>query len=330
MWTRRRLPDGSPGFVALHGGGTRLVMLPGLGGRIRELHMAGRQWLWHNPSIPFVTPPPDSASYVRDADSGGWDECAPTIAPCTVDGVALTDHGDLWGQVPEFSLETTSAGQVARCVWSLRDFAVTAERVITVGSDGVVRVEYALTNRGDLPCALQWAAHPLFPLGAETRLRLPDAAPARVERVHGLAADATMTATAWPHFTVAGVPRDLSRPFTALESGQACMAFLRMPLEGVEVVVEEAGAQLTMRFDGREIPWMGLWVNRGGWSPDPERRSLWSRLTARARAPYCNFAVEPCLAGAGALSDARSAGTALMLAPREHRTWSLTLSGSTT
>ena len=44
--------------------------------------MAGREWLWTSDVIAHQTPI-DGASYVETADSGGYDECFPTVAACT-------------------------------------------------------------------------------------------------------------------------------------------------------------------------------------------------------------------------------------------------------
>ena len=331
----------TPGFAELHGGGSRVVLLPALGGRIRDLVIDGRQWLWHNPEIPFAVPTADATSYVLAADSGGWDECVPTIAPCTVDGVALADHGELWSQRADVAIETTVDGQRATCEWTGRTVPFHARRTVTIAADGAVRFEYALTNRGEVRRAFQWATHPLFPLTADTRIELPEGAEFRVDAHHGMpnvvpagvpkgsAAAPPIEARLWPHAMIGGVPRDLSRPFSGLEPGQACMLFVALPPRRSAIAVEQEGRRLEFAVDGAQIPWVGLWLNRGGWSPFPARRSLWSRLTARRRAPYCNFAIEPCFASEGALVDAIGSGSARWLAPGETHRWDMTLKGST-
>ena len=98
-----------------------MVLLPALGGRIRDLTIAGRQWLWHNPEIPFAVPPADATSYVLAADSGGWDECAPTIAPCTLDAAVLVDHGDLWSQRAAVAIDGAGAPDFERIATHLCD-----------------------------------------------------------------------------------------------------------------------------------------------------------------------------------------------------------------
>jgi hypothetical protein len=322
------LTEAALGFAELHGGGSRVVLLPALGGRIRDLTIAGREWLWHNPEIPFALPEPTERSYVLAADSGGMDECAPTIAPCTVDGVALTDHGDCWGQRPAFRIETHADGQRATCEWILGSIGFRLRRVVSVGATGAVRFDYTMANESSRAHAVQWSAHPLFPLTPATRLSLPEGAELRIDDYHGLAAGAEMTGGVWPYANVGGVPRDLSRPIVSLEPGQACMAFVRMPRGEITLALDEADARLLISIDGGQLPWTGLWLNRGGWSPFPARRSLWSKLTTRRRTPYVNLAIEPCLAGAGSLAAAQADGTAPTFAAGETRHWSMTFSGS--
>lgn len=336
MWTRRRLAD-ELGFAELHGGGSRVVLIPALGGRIRDLTIAGRQWLWHNPEIPFEVPAAAATSYVLTADSGGWDECVPTIAPCTVGATTLVDHGDLWAQRAGMAIETHPEGQRATCEWTGRAYPFRARRTVTVTPTGAVRFDYALTNTGTERRPFQWASHPLFPLTAETRIELPEGAELRIDAHYGMPVDAPkgdapmaqMEARLWPQVLIGGVPRDLTRPFVALEQGQACMLFAGLPRGRTTLAIEQAGNRLEFGVDGAETPWVGLWVNRGGWSPFPPRTSLWARLTTRRRMPYCNFAIEPCFAPTGSVAAAVDGGSALWLAPGETRVWDMTLTGST-
>ena len=61
--------SGCPG-IALRAGELEVVVIPSLGLKIAKLRRArGREWLWHNPEIPYAAPRP-GASYVETADSG--------------------------------------------------------------------------------------------------------------------------------------------------------------------------------------------------------------------------------------------------------------------
>ena len=72
--------------VSLSNDTLELVAIPEAGARITHLRRrAGREWLWRNPRLPFraapVEPPLGPTDYVDRFDSGGWDECFPTITP---------------------------------------------------------------------------------------------------------------------------------------------------------------------------------------------------------------------------------------------------------
>src|SRR5919107_4707120 len=104
--TRRRAAPPAPSFGAaeLHGGGSRVSIIPALGGKIASMELGGRQWLWTSEVIQHRIPV-DGASYVETADSGGYDECFPTVGACVLPsgverfgGLSLPDHGELWAQ----------------------------------------------------------------------------------------------------------------------------------------------------------------------------------------------------------------------------------------
>src|SRR5271156_6921865 len=88
--------------VALTNDAIRVVVIPGLGGKIISLQSrdSGREWLWRNPYLPLRKPPANPLNFGL-FDAGGWDEVFPTVDPCRVPDSAwgnrtLTDHGELW------------------------------------------------------------------------------------------------------------------------------------------------------------------------------------------------------------------------------------------
>jgi hypothetical protein len=88
------------------------VLVPALGGKVRDMMLGGRQWLWHNPDVPFALPR-EGARYAELEEAGGFDECFPTVGSCRlpswVEGARrakLPDHGELWAQPPEIAIVT--------------------------------------------------------------------------------------------------------------------------------------------------------------------------------------------------------------------------------
>ena len=72
------------------------------------------------------------------------------------------------------------------------------------------------------------------------------------------------------------------------------------------------GERLELLWDGAEIPWVGLWINPGGFGPEGS--------------PHYTLAVEPCLAMPDRLDRAANEfRVAPILRPGEERAWQLTV-----
>ena len=307
------------GYAELRAGGSRVVIIPALGGKIAALELAGRQWLWTSDVIPYREPT-DGASYVETADSGGYDECFPTVGACSIPsylrpfgGLALPDHGELWAQAAVFTLETRDDGMSATCEWTGRRMPYRFSRVIDVDSAGTVTMRYAATNDGADRMPFLWSAHPLLPLTPQTRLLLPEGARVRVYAEHGIDLFGTCAEHRWPVVRTEHGGLDLSHP-DSVGRAYACKLFLDMP-EG-RASVEEADTRLEVTFEVGQVPNFGLWINRRGWTP------------FRRKKAYLNFAFEPCIGAPDTLSDALGAWHAAhWLEPGQRREWTLTWRG---
>ena len=149
------------GVVELAAGELRLAIDPGDGGRITSLVAAGREWL---APAPRRRP---SESFVA-AGTGGWDECLPTVAACTLDGVALPDHGEAWRR--PWRVHSVGATAAAMSV-ALDCLPLHLHRVIALAR-GRARIDWRLTTTSEVPIPVLWAAHPLFAAPAGTRIEV--------------------------------------------------------------------------------------------------------------------------------------------------------------
>ena len=303
------------GFVELRGGGSRVTIFPALGGKIGEMEIGGRQWLWKSDVIPYREPV-DGTSYVETADTGGYDECFPTVAPCTIPGharayggLALPDHGELWSQRAEVELGTPESGPEAVTRWFGKRMPYRFERVVRMSQTGEVEMRYAVTNEGTLPLPFIWSSHPLLPLTPGTHLVLPEGAPVRVYQQHGIELFGGGGEHRWPRFRLAKKIVDMSRP-DSVKKSYACKLFFDAAMSSA--IVEEGSHRLEVRFDAAEIPNFGLWINRRGWTP------------FRGKKPYLNFGFEPCIGAPDTLSEALGTWQgAHWLPPSETRRWTL-------
>ncbi len=313
--------------VTLACGGSRVDIVPALGGKIASLHVAGREWLWTSDVLPRVAPDEsvatdDAASYVRTADTGGYDECVPTVGVCRLPddvavygGVALPDHGELWSQFATTDrLGDDASGFAAITRWTGRRLPYDVARTVRVSESGTVYMDYAMTNRGGVPMPFLWSAHPLLPLADDTTLDLPAGARVRVWAQHGIDLGGEGAEHVWPMLRASGEPTDFSRPGSVRGGGWACKLFLDLPAsdERLALGITQGGVRLAVSVDVREVPQFGLWINDRGWTPFD------------GGAPYRNLAFEPCIGAPDALDAALGAWrSAAWLDAGETRRWTL-------
>jgi galactose mutarotase-like enzyme len=307
--------------VSLYNDALELIGLPSVGARVTHLRLRrGREWLWHNQALPFVMPPADPGTaptvYVDRFDSGGWDECFPTVGACPLPGSAagapwLPDHGELWHAAWRHDLFTRDQVTTWRSVAECRTIPAVFTRWIALpetGDDGGGRVafHYSVRSTGAESFPFLWSAHPLLTAQPGTRIELPGVSRVRVGSVQGRHDLAPGAEISWP-LTEAG-----AYTMPAAE-GWAAKLFAAAPAEGRAVITDPLrGEVLELKWDGAQVPWIGLWINPGGFGPEG--------------APHYTLGVEPCLAAPDRLDHAAlDWRVAPILRPGEERTWQLTV-----
>ncbi len=285
------------------------------------MSFAGREWLWRNEKLPYRAPL-DGASYGATADTGGYDECFPTIAPCHLPaevpvygGLALPDHGELWASRPTIEVSTPDAGgATARTVWTGRRMPYQFTRTVRVTSEGVVEMHYSVRNDGPARMPFLWAAHPLLPLTPQTRIIIPQGTRVKVDAQHGIDIGGPGAEHEWPRVKSGERMIDLSAPDGA---GKKYAVKLFMTLAQGRVTVEEGPSRLELAYDAREIPDFGLWINRRGWSGAPKRPA------------GLLIGIEPSIGAPDSLADALGSWQrAHWLDAGETRQWSLAWRGT--
>ena len=154
--------------IALRGDELEVVVVPALGMKLTNLRRPrGREWLWRNDQMPLAPPRPE-ASFVETADSGGWDECFPTVAPSPVPGSPagtppLPDHGELWSAAWTSSVYAHAGGATLAAAASGRLLPYEFHRELTVDPhEPLLRLGYRVRNTGSTPFPWIWCAHPLL------------------------------------------------------------------------------------------------------------------------------------------------------------------------
>jgi len=308
------------GIVELRGGGARVALAPAIGGRIIALELAGHQWLWTNPNLPFQ-PPVEGASYAEVGNSGGYDECFPTTAACVLPsgtprfgGLAFPDHGELWRTRPMVTFEQDDAGQRATCTWTGRSMPYTFVRAVQVTSLGEVRMYYSLENTGKDQIPFIWSSQPLLPLTDNTKLDLPTGTLVRVASSEGSGVKGIAPEFRWPNVRLASRIADFTSP-AANGRRYALKCFVDIPAGRTLIGVTEGDRRLDLRIDGREVPNLAVGINMGADAPiagGPGHQTL---------------AFGPSMGGPDSLTAALNAWRkAHFLAPSAKLAWSLTWS----
>lgn len=308
--------------VFLGNDGTRVTLYPELGGKFGELEMVDRSWLWTSDRLPLRRPIPGS-SYVSTADSGGWDECFPTLIPCVLPeeagafaGEELPDHGELWSEHCRIDVEP-AVRDVVRCTWIARRLPALFERTARILDDGTLSLDYVVKSEAHAPLPFLWSSHPLFPLTAGTRLVLPEGAPVRVGIAIGVAVDDRMQQ--WPRLRLRdGSVLDASNP-GARSGSWAIELFVETGDDGHDRHASLIEDDAELRFGWRGTTHFGLWLNHGGWTPLPHAPA------------YMNLRFGPCIGASDSLAEALAethgaARSAAWLDVGERRAWSLQVS----
>jgi galactose mutarotase-like enzyme len=300
--------------VALRSAQVEIVAVPAIGMKLTNLRrLNGREWLWRSDQIPLALPEPGT-SYVETADSGGWDECFPTVGPCPVPGSPpgapwLPDHGELWSaswtsSVYDHAEGTTLAG-AARGIAFPYEF----QRQITLHpADPLVRFRYRVRHTGGAAFPWIWSAHPLVNVQPGSELTVPGVSQVKLSAVHGRDDLSENDVVSWP-----GAIGGAADRFTFPEDGGwAVKIFGDLGSDGrMRLTDPRKGERLELVVRREEVPQVGMWINCRGWAPP-------------GRTPYYNLALEPCIGAPDRLDLAvHDWHTARTLHPGEEREWSV-------
>lgn len=296
--------------LQIHTTALSLALMPELGGKISSLRdkRSGREWLWRNPRIPYQRVA-HGASYVMQADTGGWDECFPTVAACDYPsppwrGASLQDHGELWSQVVAIKIQQTAQEVIIRTRWQGIALPYTFERAAILDDAPRVRFEYTASNDSDAPMQCIWSAHPL--LATEPGMRLVVPPSARFHRWTSVPTDLIVQERGLPFpLTARGI--DL----TTLPEASAGIALKLWsdPLDEGWATLIASDGEFRLRWDAATLPQVGFWMNLGAWAGD-------------AGAPYYNLGLEPGIGAQDSLAEAVTRyNLFLTLPPHESRSW---------
>lgn len=310
----------------MEGGDSRVEVVPAQGGRIRSLHLFGREWLLGageraapGPGTPLM-------------QGAGWEECAPAAGAGTLPswvkgagGRSNPDGGEARIQQPETSVATESGAHRITCTWRGRQLPWVLTRSVLVRQDGAVELRYEAQNKGRDKLPFAWSANILLPLASDTKLRLPEGARLRVASVSGAQAtwpEGKEGESAWPSLTLDAQRRDLGSPWSVPRAA-TLSAWVDLGGGRSTLQVWQGDERLTLTCDGAGVPYCGLVIDRAG-SMTAARRGMFGRATTGQPA----LALRPSLGAPDGFAEALGDWQSMTwLAPGEPRHWTMTLRG---
>jgi len=272
-----------------------LVILPELGGKISSLRdtRTRREWLWRHPRMEYKRVPHGSI-YVAVADTGGWDECFPSVSQCDYpsapwQGAVIQDHGELWSQIAEFELIENEDNVVLWTRWQGIALPYTFTRKITLTTNSSrIHVDYQVENKSDQSVNYVWSIHPLLAIEPGMELNLPASARFNVNGFFPSNLGLPEKNLQYP-FAVPG----LNFPVLPEISAGVAIKIWSDPLpvgEGWTSLRANDG-ELKMFWDTALLPQVAVWMNLGAFGMD-------------GGSPYYNMGLEPCVGAQDSLADA--------------------------
>jgi len=252
--------------VVLENEELRLVILPGLGGKIFQLtdRRSRRDLLWHNPRL-TAREVPFGSSY-DDVFFGGWDELFPNDLPETLADEPFPDHGELWASRWQWQL-TATGPDVATIVLTLRApiSGVSLTKTITLADgDSHATIAWNIRNDGGYDLPFLWKQHVAVPTLEPATLEW-GARTVYLEEFGSPRAGRKGTSYTWPYLIdEQGVSHDM-RPTLPKTSRRAEFQYATSLTAGWCAVRYHDGHGIGLSFDATVFPSCWAFASYGGW-----------------------------------------------------------------
>ena len=281
--------------IALENDFLKMTILPEIGAKIASLI--------YKPQDFEVFSQPTKQSYALPVygelfekyDTSGADDMFPTIDVCGYPfsgytGSICPDHGDLW------SLRWDCRNGM--CIADGRSLPYRFIRRITLNGP-TVRLDYSVMNLGVSPLYGLWAFHGLTACDEDTVIDLPNVY--QVLNVHSSARLGEPGTLA--HFPL-NRHDDLSRiqPKSA-KNTEKFYVNGGVPVGEASLLLNHRRLRYTLRFPKEEVPYLGVWINEGGFKDE------------------YNVALEPSTGFYDSLPKAKALKTLQPIAAKSHFEW---------
>ncbi len=297
--------------VILENDTLRAVVLPRYGSKTASLvyKPLAFETLWQNPAPAYRKV--DYAAAYPDGEFSGFDEMFPSISRCYYEeppwaGTEVPDHGEVWALPWSEAVEKDS---LVMSVSGVRFPYRLTKRVTLEDGTGkpALIIGYTLENLSPAEFRCIWAAHPLFNACPGMEFIVPPGMDRIINSVPGPVLGGYGRELPFPCCTGPEEAEiDLSRVPVENRSGYQKYYFAGEATKGwCALRNPENGLLITLRFPKEDVPYLGMWLNEGGW------------------AGQYNIAPEPCSAAMDRIDFSRMWGMESSIGPNGRKEWFL-------
>lgn len=220
-----------------------------------------------------------SESYVRRKPLGPWDrfensacagidDCLPSVGSCGQDtpGGPIPDHGDFWRLRWDVVYSPGSNSASMAATGYSRQLLFEKQLIL---HDSSLEIRYRIRNIADTPVPFLYALHPLFAVDPGDRIVLPhEVNSVRVESSRFGRLGVAGSTIDWPKPDGASSALDLSRTEAITASTAEMLYTCRLRAGSCGLYRAQSGQGIAVRFDTKQLPYLGLWLCYGGWPED--------------------------------------------------------------
>ncbi|MDC7233547.1 MAG: hypothetical protein PQJ58_09965 [Spirochaetales bacterium] len=243
------------------------VVLSSYGGKIISLFnkVNSSEWLFQSEKEDIC--PAEDGSFTKEVAFGS-DEMFPTIIKeesVQADGsvVILPDHGELWSSHWDILSHSTDSVEM-RFDGNLLPYRFVRNILL---SENSVICRYTVVNLSDSDFPALWTPHPLFSFHPESEIKVPGECRSITQAGNGGDLGLYLNTVEWGENGEVPGAGKLLRPGT-LKEGSAYKFYCTEPLSKGEFILKDRRGSLTMSYPAGILPWLGFWINKGGFGGD--------------------------------------------------------------
>lgn len=244
----------------------RAVIITKLGGRVWTLEdrVRGRQWIWHRKGVPLIGHAPGAV--YDDVWAGGWEELFPNDAAGTFEGRDLPDHGEWWTMAFGAASETSGAAATVSLSAMSRIIRAECTKVFSLPHDAsALTVSYRIRSLESEPFHFLFKQHLPIHITPACQLILPGGRAEEVDQSFGSIMRGAGPCQ-WPGTKdVNGRIVDLRLIPPASSHAREFLYVRDLPAHWCGVDDMGHGASIRMEFEGRQVPFVWLFLSYGGW-----------------------------------------------------------------